>query len=422
MAKRALMLRLDGADPLVIKKMIEMGRLPNMKKLLEEGTAPENLSMLGAFPSVTPPNWASIATGNWPRTHGVTCYHNHTLGKSLGISEVNWDSRRVKSELIWEAFGRQGKKSILMNYCEAWPPRYQDEMNIYIDGSGVIPFMRCNVDYQKIVWLEKGDFPIEEKMHVVKKSSSDCVVQGDQFKEMAQGADTLASQFAPMVDAPANIVPPGDPGKPKDDEADIIRTPLKPAENWEKELPEEALVAVVPLNGGLVRRYFVLEGDEITIYANRRANAEVLGKVFKGKWSDWIYDNYTKDDEVVKAAYKIRWIADASTEDKIKLFISHAQNLNDTSYTYPQTAGRNLFDNVGPVLSFAKYGQVGGHDWEGHEILLESFAQNMQWHIDATNYLFEQYPDWDLYYIHLHGIDLYNHWYINRTLPGSDDE
>ena len=55
-------------------------------------------------------------------------------------------------------------------------------------------------------------------------------------------------------------------------------------------------------------------------------------------------------------------------------------------------------------------------------MLLESFAQNIQWHTEASNWLFEQYPDWQLYYIHLHGIDLYNHWYINRTLPGSNPD
>ncbi len=120
--KRAMMLGLDGADPLVIKKLVEQGRLPNIKKLIENGAAVDNMSMIGAFPSVTPPNWASLATGSWPRTHGVTCYHNHTLGKPLDIVELNWDSRRVESEFIWEALANEGKRCLMVNYCEAWPP------------------------------------------------------------------------------------------------------------------------------------------------------------------------------------------------------------------------------------------------------------------------------------------------------------
>ena len=73
--KRAMMLGLDGADPFVIRRLIDMGRLPNFKRVLEEGTAHRDWNMLGAFPSVTPPNWASLATGNWPRTHGLSLIH-----------------------------------------------------------------------------------------------------------------------------------------------------------------------------------------------------------------------------------------------------------------------------------------------------------------------------------------------------------
>ena len=35
--KRAMMIGLDGADPVRVKKLIAEGRMPNMKKLLEKG-------------------------------------------------------------------------------------------------------------------------------------------------------------------------------------------------------------------------------------------------------------------------------------------------------------------------------------------------------------------------------------------------
>ena len=102
--KRAMMIGLDGADPVVVRRLIDEGKMPNMKKLLDQGVARETLDMMGVLPTITPPNWASIATGNYPRTHGVTCFLNHTLGKSLGITELNWNSQRVESEFIWEAY------------------------------------------------------------------------------------------------------------------------------------------------------------------------------------------------------------------------------------------------------------------------------------------------------------------------------
>ena len=75
-------------------------KLPNLKRVIEDGVNRRDWAMIGALPSVTPPNWCSLGTGSWPRTHGITCYNNHTLGKDLQIIEHNWDSRRVESEFI----------------------------------------------------------------------------------------------------------------------------------------------------------------------------------------------------------------------------------------------------------------------------------------------------------------------------------
>ena len=156
--KRAMMIGIDGMDPQIVQRLVDMGRLPNFKRAIAQGTATKGLDMLGVFPTVTPPNWVSLATGNWPRTHGVTCFHNHTLGLPLDLFEENWDSRRVESEYIWEAFARDGKRSIMLNYCQAWPPRVESDKTIMIDGTGVIPFMRSNADYQTRLFRSRG-FP-----------------------------------------------------------------------------------------------------------------------------------------------------------------------------------------------------------------------------------------------------------------------
>ena len=37
--KRAMMIGLDGADPVVVRRLIDEGKMPNMKKLLELGVA-----------------------------------------------------------------------------------------------------------------------------------------------------------------------------------------------------------------------------------------------------------------------------------------------------------------------------------------------------------------------------------------------
>lgn len=94
--KRAMLLGLDGADPVLIKRMIGEGRLPNMKRIMDSGAHTENLDMLGIFPTVTPPNWTILATGNYPLTHGITCFQNATEGR-LGITEMS--SYRIRTHL-----------------------------------------------------------------------------------------------------------------------------------------------------------------------------------------------------------------------------------------------------------------------------------------------------------------------------------
>lgn len=427
-AKRVMMIGLDGADPFVIKKLMDQGRLSNFKKVLENGVAHESLAMLGVYPTVTPPNWASLATGNWPRTHGVTCFHNHTLGKSLSVAETNWDSRRVESELIWETFSKNKKRSIMLNYCEAWPPRLADDpYAVYIDGTSVVPFIRNSADFQKVVTLKSEEIPVSFVPHFVDPAAGDCVVYGDQFEKMTtlqtkeQEKVDIRSKL-PAQDFKVVVTSPKYPQKMRIDEADQIISPLKEPSNWAVELPKGARVAALPLNNGLLRRYAVLTAsdgkhyDTVAIYASRK-DGRFLGEARTGQWSDWIYDTYQVMDESVKVAYKIRVLSIEEDGSSAQFYISHAQNCQDASYVYPADLFQEILNDIGPMLCFAKYASTA----EGDNVMHESFQQLYDWHIEVTDYLFKKYPDWQLFYTHLHAIDMYNHWFINRSLPGSHD-
>lgn len=428
--KRAMMLGLDGADPVRVKRLIAEGRLPNMKKVLEMGAATENLDMLGVFPTVTPPNWATLATGNYPRTHGITCFLNHTLGKSLGITEMNWDSRRIKSELIWEAFEAEGKKSIMLNYCEAWPNRVEDSNNIFVDGTGVVPFLRSSADFQKVVHLDVDEERLREIPHFVDQNSGDCVVYGDQVEAFGKAGEqdltATGSHFrTPPLESDAFVIY----GMSAEEEAnsdvcDLIYSPLKELRGWTNPLPENAKEAALPLNKGSARRFVVLSAsngkdyDTISIYANKKAEAP-LGSAKVGEWSDWMYDTFNLNNEKEKVAYKIRVMNVAKDGSKADFYLSHVAKLEDSTYCYPATIQQELIENVGPMLYFAN---VDRYTELGDEISLESWEQLHDWHVRATQYLFKTNPDWDLFYIHLHSIDLMNHWYINQSVEGAHDD
>jgi len=66
--KKVIVLGLDGLDPKILGALMEMGRLPNFKKLAEMGTlAPLATTM----PALSPVAWSSFITGMTPGGHGI---------------------------------------------------------------------------------------------------------------------------------------------------------------------------------------------------------------------------------------------------------------------------------------------------------------------------------------------------------------
>ncbi|MFH1058712.1 MAG: alkaline phosphatase family protein [Pseudomonadota bacterium] len=132
---RAVVIGLDCAMPHLVEKHISEGCLPTFKRLIERGVIAANC--LAPFPTVTPPNWAAIATGAWAGTHGVTDFHNHEPGDPLDndSSLQNWDGNRLTAEYIWETLDRAGKRCVVLNYPSSWPTKMQN--GIVVGGNGM---------------------------------------------------------------------------------------------------------------------------------------------------------------------------------------------------------------------------------------------------------------------------------------------
>lgn len=59
------------------KKMMDAGRMPNLKQYVEKGCQREDLTMLGSQPTVTPPQWTTLACGCNPNVHTITQFSRH---------------------------------------------------------------------------------------------------------------------------------------------------------------------------------------------------------------------------------------------------------------------------------------------------------------------------------------------------------
>ena len=128
--RKLIVLCIDGMDPKLSKRLLDEGKLPNIEKMLSMGAAREDLVMLGANPTITPPMWTTLSTGAYPMTHGITCYWN-TAGNELGKLRNNFDSSFVKAEQIWAVTATAKKKTLVWTWPCSWPPVI-DDANLHV--------------------------------------------------------------------------------------------------------------------------------------------------------------------------------------------------------------------------------------------------------------------------------------------------
>jgi len=248
-AKKVMFLGFDGADPLVVRRLVDEGKLPNFKKVLDHGVASEDLGAQGVLPTITPPNWATLATGAYPNTHGITCFWNHTHGQPLDVLDLGWNPELSKAEFVWSAFERAGKKSILFNYPTSWPPTIKN--GIVVDGTSMFTNLRGYIDYEKLYECEEGDFAIQEIPHEVDNSGTDCRVEGEVSTQKAgiKNFDGFGYSHPGLVTAEGGSEEEADSAK-----CDKVKTPIKPAQGW-KNAPAGAKEVALPVNSGQARRF-----------------------------------------------------------------------------------------------------------------------------------------------------------------------
>mgnify|MGYP003290208635 CR=1 FL=1 len=132
---KVIVLGIDGMDPRFSKAMVDEGKMPNLKKLIEMGSAREDLMLLGAMPTITPPLWATLATGCYPMTHGIVDYAIPIPGE-IDMRMEAFLSPFCKAEQLWNVTAEAGKKTLVWHWPGgAWPPSSDSENLYVVDGT-----------------------------------------------------------------------------------------------------------------------------------------------------------------------------------------------------------------------------------------------------------------------------------------------
>ena len=133
--RKVLVLGIDGMDPRFTKYLLDQGELPAIAEYVKRGACREDLVMLGAQPTITPPMWTTLSTGAYPSTHGITCFWNSDpVDKSKLIYSL--DSTKCKAESVWDSAVEAGLKTLVWHWPgSSWPPT-SDSPNLHVvDGA-----------------------------------------------------------------------------------------------------------------------------------------------------------------------------------------------------------------------------------------------------------------------------------------------
>ena len=287
LSDKIIILGVDGMDPALTRRFVDEGIMPNVKKFLERGVAREDLVMQGGHPTITPPMWTTMATGTCPGTHGITCFWNPDM-EHLDTLSYALDSRKCKSEPLWNVFAEAGKKTLVWQWPgSSWPPT-SDNPNLYVvDGTtpGFVGTGAAVIDWEKVIVADKEFGEVLYKPRIQVSNGAGCVLTDVDAAEdepetngvsagIAGGASSGGVTNIELSEADGEL-------GLDDTPIDIVNSPIKPASGW-ADAPADALEFTVVLENGFSSRpALILKNDQgvydhIAIYKNKKTEEPIV--------------------------------------------------------------------------------------------------------------------------------------------------
>ncbi|NSB13978.1 alkaline phosphatase family protein [Clostridium beijerinckii] len=432
LTQKLLVLGVDGMDPRVSQKFLKEGKMPNLKKLIERGSARNDLRQIGAIPTITPPCWTTLATGAYPGTHGITCYWRQSP-ESLDAVVYNMDSRNCTAEQIWNITSEADLKTLVWHWPgSSWPPTSHSENLSVVDGTqpGSVNMGVAQLDWEKVIVASPKIEEVRYAPRVEKPAGVGCIITDlegtlddevdDEMMELWWG-DTARQggeiRTYVMDDNDTEIVIGSKVAY------DIVNSPLKDAKGW-KNAPEGAKEFTIITSSGVTRRPALIlkneagEYDKVAIYKNKKADEPIV-ILEKDKMVTGIIDDVTKK-EVTKPACRSMKILELDPQgNKVRVWISNALDISNDQLWHQKSLYKDITENVGHVPPVSL---IGGEDDElVREIFEPSWAIYDKWQADCLNYCIRE-KKYDVVFSHLHNIDCAGHqlWHLAKTLEPWD--
>lgn len=341
----------DGvrAEPDIFKvfEWAQTGKLPNIAKMMEKGSYGYSLPV---FPSQTPVNFATLLTGTFPNTHGISDGSMHVEGYPLNtVSAPGFRSLTRRVPALWSIMEKEGKKVMVITTPGSTPPEIEDGYILRGRWGG---------------W----------------------------------GADVQAVNFEKKQNG-NKLVKPGTDNKLFNVGAELTKyIDSNPASGWENPVKSysPALEAQLASWGDTLYAYiYDSSNDQKTNYNSiifSKDKKNKLVELKQGEWSDWCKVNFNISGKAFESWCKIRVII-LRNDGFFRLRIFY-NNLNEY-ICIPDSVAEDINKNVGPMMAFVdNYPPQLINYPEDKEVFLEEMNMSFDWHTRLVPFIQKKYkPD-----------------------------
>lgn len=411
---KVLVLGVDGMDPVLTTAYLKQGILPHLQTYIDKGACREDLAMLGAMPTVTPPMWTTLATGAYPGTHGITDFWNQDL-EHLDTMVYSFDSRKCQAEQLWNVFAQAEKPTLVWHWPgSSWPPSMDSDYLHVVDGTSppIIQFGCAIVDWEKNII---ADTSFEQLLYKAKahteSTGAGCIITDLEMEE-----DSLDIADASVGNQPVtNIMLSHEEGELALEAmaVDLVNAPITEATGWAVPIPGAKEFTLLTSNG-LVRRPCLILANQQGIYDKvaifkKKVDTMPLCYVTMAEVTFNVVDEI-KDAEgkTLLANRHYRALEIAPDGSRVNLWTGVAMDINHNQVWHPKGLYQDVISHVGYLPPVAAGG--GKDPVIVEQFMLPCWEHYVQWQADALLHLM-QHNGYEVVFSHIHNVDACGHFF-----------
>jgi len=424
-------------DPRFTKRLLNEGKMPNVKKLMELGACREDLVMLGANPTITPPMWATLATGCYPMTHGIMDY-NLSAENDKDITYAAFSSVFLKAEPLFNVTAKAGKKTLVMHWPGgSFPPSIESENLYTIDGSS--PGACCawsngrdtdtlfiaSTKVSEVSYIPSSaltsDIEGTEKLKICPLPTRTGVTE-----EAKERRKKYRKEYLERINVPGYKLYPGmlvdnllfeeDGGCMwciADTPMACSLSPITAANGWSFEIPADSKEFVMTsLNGKVTRIALINKNengvyDQVIVYKDKKTETPVA--VLENDVFTAIYDTIPDKTNEERIYKNMRVLKIAEDGSYVRIWASGGISCEDDSVWFPKTLFKEVIDNFGPPQPSSL---VSGND---ADLILkcnnEQWIKSAEWQSNVIHHMIENHGV-EVVFSHFHNVDMQGHNYV----------